>query len=93
MNISFTKTDGWYISEFEATSDFNLHIERPNGTGRIMIYQRTVSSGEFAQVDAFDEKMIYNPVIDTDCSGVVYPKAIRIVSEVEPTYAEVTFRG
>lgn len=93
MNISFTKTEGWYMSEFEATSDFNLHIERSNGTGRINMYQRTASSGEFAQVDAFDEKMIYNPVIDTDCSGMVYPKTIRIVSEVEPTYAEVTFRG
>jgi hypothetical protein len=38
------------VSEFEVTSDFNLHIERISG-GRFLVYQKSVADGEYDIVD------------------------------------------
>lgn len=95
MELTFTQTNkkSW-VAEFGASSDFNIHIERKNGVGRIRMQQRTSSKGDLAEVEDFTAK---NPdgeqVIDYDCPALVWPKTIRIVSEVEPTYAEVTSNG
>lgn len=95
MELTFTQTNkkSW-VAEFEASSDFNIHIERKDGVGRIRMQQRTSSKGDLAEVEDFTAK---NPdgeqVIDYDCPALVWPKTIRIVSEVEPTYAEVTSNG
>lgn len=40
MNIQFKKEGVLWIAEFEATSDFNLHLER-EGTGSLRVMQRT----------------------------------------------------
>ncbi len=95
MELTFTQTNkkSW-VAEFEASSDFNIHIERKDGVGRIRMQQRTSSKGDLAEVEDFTAK---NPdgeqVIDYDCPALIWPKTIRIVSEVEPTYAEVTSNG
>ena len=30
MEINFNNTNGLWVAEFEATSDFNVHLERTN---------------------------------------------------------------
>lgn len=87
MKLNFTKDGGHYVCEFEATSDFNIHIER-SVTGIIMIYQKTISDGEY---DYATSLLMNGKVIDVDIVALVYPKYIKIVSEIEPTLAEVTF--
>lgn len=92
MDLIFTKSEtgkSW-VAEFEATADFNLHIERRDKGGDIWLYQRT-NGGGWDIVNDFG-----NPrygVIDYDCTALIYPKYIKVVSEVEPTYAAVTSAG
>ena len=56
MEITFEKIeqywgkDAAYVSEFEVTADFNLHIERKKG-GRFLVYQKSVADGEYGQPD------------------------------------------
>lgn len=94
MEITFTKNDklfgkeGAYVSEFQITSDFNLHIERVAG-GRFLIYQKSVADGQYDIVDGVDVYR-HKDTIDIDMTALVYPKYIRVVSESEVTYAEVT---
>lgn len=87
MDLTFNKDGGSFVAEFVATADFNLHIEKSGGDIRIM--QKTTENGKYDSIDG-----LYipagNPVIDYDFVGAVYPKYIKIVSEVEPTMAEVT---
>lgn len=88
MELIFNKIGNKYVSEFVVTSDFNLHIERPEG-GIINVYQRTSSEGEYAIIDEFDAGG--KSVFDIDFTALVYPKWIKIVSEKEPKVGVVTF--
>ena len=89
MELIFNKSDKYYVSEFQVTANFNLHIEKPNGD--IRLYQRT-AGGKY---DSIDNVVYYagNSVFDYDFDALVYPKFIKIVSETEPTYAEVVSDG
>lgn len=95
MEITFTKNDklfwkeGAYVSEFQATADFNLHIERVAG-GRFLVYQKTVENGEYDIVDGMDMYR-HKDVIDIDMTALVYPKYIKVVSESEVTMGVVTY--
>lgn len=80
-----------YEVEFEATADFNLHIERPSG-GRFLVFQKSVQNGRYSLVDGVGYQD-YKAVFDIDFVGAVYPKWIKIVSEVEPTMAVVNFNA
>lgn len=88
MDLTFNKEGKNFVAEFEATADFNLHIERNKG-GDILLYVRTQGGG-YDIVDDFGVQR-HQGVIDYDCTALVYPKWIKIVSEVEPTFAAVTF--
>ena len=89
MELTFTKENNLFISEFTVDSDFNLHIERSE-SGIFNIFQRTNSNGEYALVNL--EKNLDNVrVIDCDFTATVYPKHMKIVSLKEPVLAEVTF--
>lgn len=89
MEIEFEKLNGVYTAEFEAVSDFNLHIERDE-PGILAIYQRTTTSGEYAEIEGTREYR-YKEVYDCDFTGAIYPKYIKVVSASEVTSAEVTF--
>lgn len=93
MELNFTKDGKNFVAEFEATGVFNLHLERGGKGGDIKMLQRTSPRGEFAFVNDFSINSKFQVAIDEDMIGCVFPKTIRIESEVEPTYAEVTFRG
>lgn len=90
MDLTFNKEGKNFVAEFEAKADFNLHIERNKG-GDILLYVRTQGGG-YDIVDDFGVQR-HQGVIDYDCTALVYPKWIKIVSEVEPTYAAVVSDG
>lgn len=91
MELNFTKEGNNYVAEFSATGDFNLHVERPAG-GLFKVEQRTSESGQYASVEDLGWRRGQG-VIDLDFTGVVYPKSIKVVSEVEPTMGVVTFNA
>ena len=89
MELTFTKENNLFVSEFTVDSDFNLHEERSE-SGIFNIFQRTNFNGDYALVNL--EKNLDNVrVIDYDFTATVYPKYIKIVSLKEPVLAEVTF--
>lgn len=91
MELAFTKTDNLFISEFQVNSDFNLHVERDE-LGKFVIWVKTTPVGNYAKVN-HEENLDDLYVIDYNFTGTVYPKYIKIVSKVEPTYAAITTDG
>ena len=89
--MEFVKKNGMYEAEFEATADFNLHIERKAG-GRFLIYQKSVAHGQYAIVDNIGYHD-HKDVIDITLWDLVYPKYIKVVSETEVTRAVVLPEG
>ena len=91
MELKFVETiEGKeWEAEFEAPSDFNLHLERVHG-GSLVVSQRGTASGEYAS--AFAKGMYEGQaVIDYDFGALVYPKYIKVVSGSEVIKGEVTF--
>lgn len=86
--LAFLDINGEWVSEFEVTGHFNLHLER-KGTGSLVVYQRGTGSGEYAAAFA---KGVYEgqKVIDIDFGALVYPKYIKVVSGSEVLKGEVT---
>jgi hypothetical protein len=91
MNLEFVKDGNVFVAEFEVAGDFNLHVERP-ASGLFSVYQRTAQSGKYAYVSGLGSQ-IGKDVIEYDFTGVIYPKSIRVVSEVNPTMGVVTFNA
>lgn len=91
MELTFNKEGNVYVAEFEVTKEFNLHLEK--GDGIVKLYQRTVN-GNYAWVEDFSSDNKFQRVFDYD-SGPIYvvPKWLKIVSDVEPTYAAITTEG
>ena len=93
MELTFEKIEQYFgkdaawVSEFEVTADFNLHIERKAG-GRFLVYQKSVADGEYDIVDGLRKD--HKDVIDMDFVALVYPKFIKVVSEAEVTMGIVT---
>lgn len=73
-------------AEFEATGDFNLHLERPK-KGTITILQKTYKDGEYAFSNEFP---YYHNNFDFDFAGLVYPKMIKVISDCEVLVGVVT---
>ena len=80
--------DAAWVSEFEVTSDFNLHVERVSG-GRFLLKQKTVKDGKYAICDGLG-RQDHKDVIDITLWDLVYPKYIKVVSEAEVTMGIVT---
>lgn len=81
MELNFIKDNNKYVSEFEVSSDFNLHIERNEG-GTLYIQQRT-GNGQYDTVKDAVFKL-GDSVIDYDFQALVYPKYIKIISDINP---------
>lgn len=89
MELIFDKNaENLYEVEFEASSDFNIHVER-NTVGYFAVMQRTTTSGKFDITLNLGNNG--RECIDCDFSGVVYPKTIKVVSSVPVISGEVTF--
>lgn len=87
MELTFVKKGEWYEADFTADKDFNLHIEKANGS--LSMYQTTVQGGQYEDVRGLNFGLD-NTVVDIDFTALVFPKYIRVVSKVMPTLAVVT---
>ena len=86
MHLLFTKEGNKWVAEFEAPSDFNLHIEREN-VAYINIMQRVTSNGAYDLAKNFSS----NEIFDYDFGALVYPKYIKVISGSEVVSASVNF--
>ena len=91
MELKFNKNGDAWVAEFEATDKFNLHMEGLL-LGSFSILQRT-AGGKYTHVRDIPTYPRFDKVFDYDFNALVYPKYIKIVSETEPTYAEVVSDG
>lgn len=90
MELQFQKVnENEWVAEFQATADFNLHIERVS-SGSITVAQRGTESGEY---DTAWAKGVYEGqrVIDYDFGALVYPKWIKVTSSSEVVSCVVNF--
>lgn len=92
MELTFEKQNNFYVSEFQITSDANLHIEK--STGKLQLFQRTIGAGDYAEIKDFDTSDYdSDKIIDIDFQALVYPKWIKIKSAVKPLIATITTDG
>lgn len=91
MELTFIQSPKGWECEVEVAADFNLHIER-NKNGKMLLFCKTPGSGKYDRVHDFEVGK-GDMVTDYDFAALVYPKTIKIVSEVEPTYAAITTDG
>lgn len=85
MNLEFKEEDGKFVSVFNVTGDFNLHLEQ-KGYGVVSVLQSIYEQGPFDVAKDFQNK-----VINCDFGALVYPKWIKVVSSSEVINAVVTF--
>ena len=78
MDLKFEEINNWFVSEFEVTQDFNIHIEKEAGS--ILFYQRTAGS-EYDIIHDLGHHKGNERIIDVDFSALVYPKFIKIKSK------------
>lgn len=89
MELVFHKENGLYITEFEVTSDFNVHLERSKG-GKVSFYQKT-TDGNYDHIEKLSKNI--DKVFDYDFQALVYPKIIKITSECEFDVSSLTTDG
>lgn len=87
-NITFNKEGDKYVATFTAVADFNIHIEQKGGI--VDMLQSSVEGAEYDYVKALNISK-FDEVIDVDCTALIYPKYIKLVSKVKPTKAIVTY--
>ena len=92
MELTFQKSADRWIAEFEASADFNLHIEGVV-EGNVSLFQRGTASGAYAYVKGATPSPSYSRCYDYDFTSLVYPKFIKVSCATEPTYAEVVSSG
>ena len=90
MNLEFIKEGNIWVAEFEATSDFNLHIERVDD-GLLKVMQRGTTEGEYVDTDIRDAGKPCYKNFDYDVAAFVYPKWIKVISGTEVITASVNF--
>lgn len=88
MEIIFEKVGNQYVAEFQAPSDFNLHIEREE-IGVLEVHQRGSEEGKYDF--AWSTGVSGRKVVDYDFGALVYPKYIKVVSGSEVVNASVNF--
>ena len=91
MELEFKKVGSRYEAEFEATDNFNLHIER-EAKGDVQIFQKANAECDYATDPSWEEEFA-SKNIDKDFSMLVFPKYIKIVSESEVTRCIATISG
>lgn len=87
MELTFEKVGNQYVAEFQAPSDFNLHIEREE-IGVLEVHQRGSEEGKYDF--AWSTGVSGRKVVDYDFGALVYPKWIKVVSGSEVVKAFVT---
>lgn len=90
MELAFTKEGNKWIANIEATSDFNLHIEK--GAGALSVLQTSVAGGKYDNVRSLYMSMD-DATMDKDVTALIYPKYLRIESYTQDApIGVVTFK-
>ena len=90
MELEFKKVGSRYEAEFEATGDFNLHIERQK-RGSLAIFQKTSVDDKYASESSYSDSA--EPIVNKDFSMLIYPKFIKVVSNSPVTRCVATISG
>lgn len=90
MKLEFKKVGSRYEAEFEATGDFNLHIERQK-RGSLAIFQKTSVDDKYASESSYSDSA--EPIVNKDFSMLIYPKFIKVVSSSPVTRCVATISG
>lgn len=90
MELEFKKVGSRYEAEFEATGDFNLHIERQK-RGSLAIFQKTSVDDKYASESSYSDSA--EPIVNKDFSMLIYPKFIKVVSSSPVTRCVATISG
>lgn len=88
MELTFNKEGDKYVAKFSVTSDFNIHIEKSGG--RVVLFQSSIENGEYDYVSGATIADT-DGVFDSDFTALIYPKYIKMVADVMPSKAVVTF--
>ena len=91
MELAFQKIDGQWVAEFEATSDFNINLDRVS-KGALVIYQKGSKDGTYASQASY-RNIKDSENVDADITALVYPKYIKVVSQTEVVKGIVTMEG
>ena len=91
MELEFKKVGSRFEAEFEATDNFNLHIDREEN-GDVQIFQKASAECEYATEPSWEEEFA-SKNIDKDFSMLVYPKFIKVVSGSPVTRCVATISG
>lgn len=90
MELQFNKVGSRWEAEFEATGNFNLHIERKKAGG-LAIYQKASADDKYATDSSWSDNA--PAVVNKDFSMLIYPKMIKVTSRSEPIQGIVTMEG
>lgn len=90
MELNFTKQAEGYVAEFEATTDFNLHIER-EGSSPLAIFHTSVEGSEYDSIDLSGYNNRKHKTIDIDYVSTIYPKWVKVVLQEPVINAVVTY--
>lgn len=79
MDINFIKQGDTYEAEFALQENAALHLETEGGKS-VRLHQRSTSEGKYVQVGSIvcDSQ----GTIDIDITAAVFPKYIKLVSDV-----------
>lgn len=91
MEVNIVKTGNRYIGEFTVSEDFNLHVEK-EAVGYMSLSLRTTETGDYAPLLNAGQAF-FNKTVDTDIQSVVYPKHLRIESDVPVSRCVVTYNS
>lgn len=88
MELVFEKNGEKYEATFEASDNFNIHLEREEG-GFVNVYQSGTQGGEYALAANWSDYE-GGKVFDCDFGALVYPKYIKVTSRSKVNKAVVT---
>lgn len=91
MELTFLNDGDKWVTEFEVNSDFNLHIEK--GEGSLSVLQTSVPGSKYDKVLSL-QMSPEDSVLDEDVTTLLYPKTLSIEAYTKDApYAVVSSAG
>ena len=91
MELTFLNDGDKWVTEVEVNSDFNLHIEK--GEGSLSVLQTSVPGGKPDKVLSL-QMSPEDSVLDYDVTALLYPKTISIEAYTKDApYAVISSEG
>lgn len=89
-SLQFSQKGNMFVAEATVSKPYALHLER-EGSGKFMIYQRSVDSGQFVPCSPLPQHLVYGgQFIDWTFDHGHYPMHVRFESGSAVTTATLT---